>query len=96
VRTLWCPQGNVTSGVWRGPAPPWATQYQTGLDGLEGVQWRATKMVKGLEHLCYEEKLSTVLRGEEQAQGDLIRVHKYPNRACQKDGARLLSRVVLG
>ena len=30
------------------------------MDLLERVQWRATKMIKGLEHLPYEESLSNL------------------------------------
>jgi len=34
----------------------WAPQCRTGMDILEKVQLRATKMVKGLEPLSYEER----------------------------------------
>ena len=32
-------------------------QHKNGVELLEWVQKRTTKMIKGLEHLCYEEKL---------------------------------------
>ncbi|KAJ7406029.1 hypothetical protein BTVI_66729 [Pitangus sulphuratus] len=35
----------------------WAPQYKRVLELLEQVQWKATKMIKGLEHLSYEERL---------------------------------------
>ena len=33
-----------------------APQFKKDRDFLEGVQWRATKMIKSLEHLLYEER----------------------------------------
>jgi len=35
----------------------WAPQYKRHKDILESIQQRATKMTKGPEHLCYEERL---------------------------------------
>ncbi|GAB0186510.1 hypothetical protein GRJ2_001116300 [Grus japonensis] len=35
----------------------WASQYKRDMDILETVQQRAMKMMKGLEHLFYEERL---------------------------------------
>ena len=39
---------------------PWAPQFKKDTDLLEGVQQRATKMIKDLEHFLYEERLSNV------------------------------------
>ncbi|KAJ7406735.1 hypothetical protein WISP_131879 [Willisornis vidua] len=35
----------------------WAPQYKRDMELLECVQWRATKMIKGLKHLSYEDRL---------------------------------------
>ena len=36
----------------------WAPQFTNDRDLLQGVQQRVTKIIKGLEHLSYEERLS--------------------------------------
>ena len=35
----------------------WGLQYKRDLDIMERVQRRATKIIKGLKHPCYEERL---------------------------------------
>ena len=66
-------------------------------DLLEGVQQRATKLIKGLEHLRYETKLSNlslVSLGKRRLRGNLLNVYKYPRGGeRQMDKARLFSVV---
>ncbi|KFP20847.1 hypothetical protein Z169_05444, partial [Egretta garzetta] len=73
----------------------WSPQHKKDMELLEQVQRRATKMIQGLEHFSYEDRLRELglfSLEKRRLQGDLSVAFQYLKGAYRKDGENLFSR----
>ncbi|GAB0182190.1 hypothetical protein GRJ2_000684300 [Grus japonensis] len=76
----------------------WGPQYRRDIELLEQVQRRAMQMIRGLEHLSYEDRLRELglfSLEKRRLQADLIAAFQYLKGAYKKAGEGLFTSVLV-
>ena len=74
----------------------WGPQHRNGVELLERVQTKAMKMIIGLEHLSYEDRLKELdffILEKRRLQGDLIAAFQYLKRLYKHEENKLFTRI---